>query len=149
MFVNRRLLVLLLALVAGALVLGSCDGRPTATTPTGGPTSSAKSTAVTVPSKSDRDPFGLSPGNTGDRPGYLVASKSGTTLADVREQVTSQLSAADSDGGGRYAFLPYRLPDGSASLRSVALWEVIERVQEMITSTDVYKALPEPVGGYL
>lgn len=100
---SRRLLVLVLVLAAGALVLVSCDG---------GDTTSSESTAATVPAKLDGDPFGLSPGNTGDRPGYLMASKSGTTLADVREQVTSQLPVENADGGGRYAFLPYRLPAG-------------------------------------
>ncbi|MHB0979572.1 MAG: hypothetical protein ACYC5Q_05775 [Thermoleophilia bacterium] len=37
----------------------------------------------------------------------------------------------------------------AASLRAVALWKLIERVQEMIMSKDAYKALPEPRGGYL
>lgn len=37
----------------------------------------------------------------------------------------------------------------AASLRAVALWKLIERVQEMIMATDAFKALPEPRGGYL
>lgn len=37
----------------------------------------------------------------------------------------------------------------AASLRAVALWKFIERVQEMIMSKDAYRALPEPRGGYL
>lgn len=37
----------------------------------------------------------------------------------------------------------------AASPRAVALWKLIERVQEMIMSKDAYKALPEPRGGYL
>lgn len=86
----------------------------TPTTPSGGDTSSTEPTAATAPREVDGDPFGLSPGNTGDRPGYLMTSRSGITLADVREQITSQLPVEDADGGGRYAFLPYRLPDGFA-----------------------------------
>lgn len=37
----------------------------------------------------------------------------------------------------------------ASSLRGVALWKLVERVQEMIVAKDAYQALPEPRGGYL
>lgn len=109
-------LVCTLMLLWSSLAVAACapPAGETSTTPSSSTMGNSERTTTSAITGPDGDPFGLGPGNTGDRPGYLTASDSGITLEAVREQVTSRLPAGDPDGGGRYAFLPYRLPDGFA-----------------------------------